>query len=1276
MESWNEIDISVNVNKQGTGIQYSFGKHTWQYPEAKGLIAVGASHYVAIVDPIEARYIGTLRGHEGDVLSVNWVPNPSSINTTTTSQQNSKDDENNSLLSSSSSTLSSSSLPYFNDEEEIVSGSRDGTVRVWKLQYRKWDTSSVTGKRIPYSVGGTCTAVLKGHTGPVTSVQVLRLKDHSLFIASVSVDCSVRTWYRPPPSASVSFPVWVPIACGTVKPSAVYESVALTILPGFENSLPISNKDSVPVDIGAYGILIATGGADNKIHLFHVNGKLTTLYEPSTIPSTTHYPGQLTELLVLGSHTNWIRSLHFSYHTLIRTWFGNDACYGGIQNENRYCMLASASQDGKVRLWKISQRPTVTTTTTIVSSSPVKEGLSIPVVDNINDDDDTDNNDEINNDNRIDKSTVGGTLSANMSTHEFEQLLLNLADQTTQQSSTASTTSSSSSQHSLRRPTAFSIPEIYKPTINANVQYDALLEALLTGHEAWVHCVRWHCPVGIYTSSTSQWRLWQPPAVYSSSSDKSVIIWQPTGSQVGSTNDRNDNQDPTYESSELVAWEGVWEPSTRIGSTGGASLGMFSAALSPDGEIMTAHGFQGALHTWRTSVNNNRDPLAPFLRILRNYTEFNLSGINTPKLWRTKAAPGGHFGSITDAVWGAQGKYLLTTSLDSTTRAWAPVSTSIDSIQVNHTRWWEIGRPQIHGYEMNAIGVPNFTTTNGVIPHRIFTGGDEKVLRVFDAPKLFFRSLTDLCSSTLTGTGYTHSLLEDYVPTLVNSSVPYIRAESAYLPELSLTNKAVLGNDMDTEGKMITDRFQFDGKDAARKDENEQYKEFQADVQNLIENSNEDGSRGTKLPTTTTVSNVITPESVSVTRGSTDGPQLEEDLVLNTRWPEVDRLFGHLNEITAIGTDTSGQLLASSCKARTEETATIWIWDTVIGRSYQQLTGAHKLTVEKLEFSPSINYIHSLSDHGIYAVRPYKTTTTVASSPSLADYSDYLVSVGRDRVITIYQGRMQSTNTETNQRTLPPKYSLLKSFIGHKRQIWGISMAPVPLISTGNGNNETSDLRLFATGSRDQYVRLWTIMLNPKDNNTVTTNLRMENIEENDKKSNGNLPVNETFQGIDGTCTVLTSLPLNILPVFESSITSVAFAPVVRFVTHNTVSILTTTLAVGLENGTVSLWSIKGYRTTSTDDNNTYPNPAPSFSSHNGWKWSAARLTLANVEQEHSHCGAVNRIVWRPIPSTFTVTAGEPSISHSSGAIEKFTLEMVTCGADHTLRFSSVDLTY
>lgn len=152
-------------------------------------------------------------------------------------------------------------------------------------------------------------------------------------------------------------------------------------------------------------------------------------------------------------------------------------------------------------------------------------------------------------------------------------------------------------------------------------------------------------------------------------------------------------------------------------------------------------------------------------------------------------------------------------------------------------------------------------------------------------------------------------------------------------------------------------------------------------------------------------------------------PPTEETLMQNTLWPEVQKLYGHGYEIFAVTATSDGTILASSCRATTEEHAQIILWDTLTWKQIQKLP-SHQLTVTQMKFSPN---------------------------------NRWLLSVSRDRRWTLFE------NDISNLDDMPCNYKLYattnkKNGI-HSRIIWTCDW--------------THDSKYFATGSRDGKIVAW-----------------------------------------------------------------------------------------------------------------------------------------------------------------------------------------------------------
>lgn len=386
------------------------------------------------------------------------------------------------------------------------------------------------------------------------------------------------------------------------------------------------------------------------------------------------------------------------------------------------------------------------------------------------------------------------------------------------------------------------------------------LEALLLGHEEAVTSLSWrgNHRSPYHTSSSKQ----QQPCLLSSSMDRSILLWM--------------EQD--YEQQNITSR--VWVPISRVGSAGGilggsigASLmGFVDSAFSPVEGRIVGHGYGGSLHLFSRVIEEEVNPAVE--------DDDNQDDVLLSARWLADSCITGHFRPVQDLAWDPRGEYLFTVGSDQTTRLWAEVFTS-DGDDVSSCRWVEVGRPQVHGYDMTSIacvGGDCDKKDNEEPRHRFVSGADEKVLRVFDAPLSTLRLLSSLRRSR-------DSLIEDK-----NDNDTW-RIERAFLPSLGLSNKATADPEQESAkyaGPTNTDN----------------------DFVNTVESK----THQFKLPS-------------------------ERDLGVTTLWPETKKLFGHDSELVcldayrAVAGSKYPNLVASSCKARNDvASAAIRLWNIQSGK--------------------------------------------------------------------------------------------------------------------------------------------------------------------------------------------------------------------------------------------------------------------------------------------------------------------------------------------------------
>lgn len=157
--------------------------------------------------------------------------------------------------------------------------------------------------------------------------------------------------------------------------------------------------------------------------------------------------------------------------------------------------------------------------------------------------------------------------------------------------------------------------------------------------------------------------------------------------------------------------------------------------------------------------------------------------------------------------------------------------------------------------------------------------------------------------------------------------------------------------------------------------------------------------------------------SIFKTTSAIEHPPLEDQLSRHMLWPEVEKLYGHGYEISAVAASHDGSVIATACRASSIDHAVIRLYETKEWREIKPSLSAHSLTVTALAFSHD---------------------------------DQHLLSVGRDRQWAIFKRKGSDAGRYTMHAS---------NAKGHSRMILDCSWTPL------NGN--------FVTAGRDKLLKIW-----------------------------------------------------------------------------------------------------------------------------------------------------------------------------------------------------------
>ena len=581
------------------------------------------------------------------------------------------------------------------------------------------------------------------------------------------------------------------------------------------------------------------------------------------------------------------------------------------------------------------------------------------------------------------------------------------------------------------------------------------LVATLTGHDDWVLSVDWK------QRRETRGKKPEPPCLLSVSADRSARLWSPADS--GESGGESDG--------------GLWLCDAAVGDAGSAAaLGFCGGCFSPDGDGLAAAGPAGAIHVWRRGREQGEEEEEEEAEGGGGGGAPSLSPLSLspsprrprpPRRWEARPSAGGHCARVVDACWaGPDGASLLSVAEDQTARlctwlatAGEPPSGDPARARAAGTRrppplWAEVARPQTHGHDFSCVaavlseeGLSGRGSPAASAAAVYASGSEEKVIRVFEAPRAFSQTLAWARGEGAAGPPSSSSPAAAASAPATTSASASAAAFGATLPALGLSNRAVHGDGGSGGGG--------EG-----------------------EEGGEEGGEPAAYPEGPDALPAAAPAPLSCR-------PVEAALAGGTLWPEDVKLYGHGAELSALAATAGGArgragrvgpLFASAAAAKAARWATIRLWRRRDERegaggggglsswvAAGQPTECHSLTVTRLAFR------EAEAGEG-----PSPSSSPAAAAPLLL----LLASASRDRSFAVHSVAVSGGAGGAGGAAGPATVSLetvLRRPGAHSRALSDCAWAPPPPPVSGSPSSAAA--AFLATSSRDGSVKVWSLSL-------------------------------------------------------------------------------------------------------------------------------------------------------------------------------------------------------